>query len=118
MVENQGFKVLWDFNVQCDRIMVEAQRLDIVFIDKQAMGAKIINIAIPGDARVKDKKLEKIEKYQLLREEIRKLKKICVVPVVIRTLGTVSDMFDKHMEKLGTIIRLPSDSENCSVGNS
>ena len=33
----------------------------------------IIDIAIPGDARVKDKELEKIEKYQLLREEIRKV---------------------------------------------
>ena len=32
------------------------------------MEAKIIDIAIPGDARVKDKELEKIEKYQLLRE--------------------------------------------------
>ena len=33
-------------------------------VDKQARVAKIIDIAIPGDARVKDKELEKIEKYQ------------------------------------------------------
>ena len=33
----------------------------------------IIDVAIPGDAQVKDKELEKIEKYQLLREQIRKL---------------------------------------------
>ena len=58
MVENTGFKVLWDFNVQCDRV-VEAGRLDIIFVDKQAKEAKIIDIAIPGDAQVKDKKLEK-----------------------------------------------------------
>jgi len=58
VVENTGFKVLWDFNVQCDMV-VEARRLDIIFVDKQAKEAKIIDIAIPGDARVKDKELEK-----------------------------------------------------------
>ena len=57
MVENKGFKVLWDFNVQCDR-MVKARRPEIGFVDKQAMEAKIISIAIAGDARVKDKELE------------------------------------------------------------
>ena len=72
MLENEGFKVLWDFNVQCDRI-VEARRPDIVFVNKHAKEAMIIDVAIPGEARLKDKELEKIEKYQLLREEIRKL---------------------------------------------
>ena len=54
----------------------------------------IIDFAIPRDVRVKDKELEKIEKYQLLREEIRKLwklKKVTVVPAVIGALGPVSD---------------------------
>ena len=108
VVENEGFKVLWDFNVQCDR-MVEARRPDVVFVDKQAMKAKIIVIAIPGDARVKYKELEKIEKYKLVREEVRKLwklMKVTVVPVVIGALRAVSDVFDKRMEKLGTTIRI------------
>ena len=108
VVENEGFKVLWDFNVQYDG-MVEAQRPDIFFLDKQAMEAKIIDIAISGDARVKDNELEKIEKYQLLRKEMRKLwklKKVTIVPAVIGGLGAVSDMFDKQMEKLGITIRL------------
>ena len=38
--------------------MVEATGLDIIFVhDKQAKEVKIIDIAIPGDARVKDKGL-------------------------------------------------------------
>lgn len=37
------------------------------------MEAMIIDIAIPGYVRVNDKEMEKIEKCQLLREEIRKL---------------------------------------------
>ena len=66
VVENEGFKVLWDyFNVQCDR-MVEARRPDIVFVDKQAREAKIIDMTIPGDARVKNRELEKIVKTNFL----------------------------------------------------
>ena len=45
VVENTGFKVLWDFNVQCDR-MVEARRTDIIVVNKQTKEAKIIDIAI------------------------------------------------------------------------
>ena len=45
VVENTGFKVLWDFNKnECDR-MVEARELDIIFVhDKQAKEAKIISM--------------------------------------------------------------------------
>ena len=68
VVKNAGFKVLWDFNAQCDR-MDEARRPDIIF----GNGGQYNQHAICGDVRVKDKNLEKIEKYQLLREEIGKL---------------------------------------------
>ena len=89
--------------------MIEALRPEIVFVDKPAMDAKIINITIPGDAQVKEKEMEKMGECQLLREEIRKLwklKKANVVPVVIRALGTVCVLFDTHMEKLGATITL------------
>ena len=46
----------------------------------------IIDVAIPGDDRVKDKELEKLEKYQLLKDEITKvwrMPKVIVLPVVI-----------------------------------
>ena len=108
VVENTGFKVLWDFNVQCDR-MVEARRPDIIFIDKQAREAKIIVITMPGDAQVKDKELEKKEKYQFPQEEIGKLwklKKVTVVPIVIGTLGPVSNMLGKYTGKLNVTIRI------------
>ena len=50
-----------------------------------------------------------VYQVELLREGIRKLwklKKVTVVPVVIGAFGAISDMFDKHVEKLGTTIRL------------
>ena len=51
VVENEGFKVMWDFNVQCDR-MVEARRPNIIFVDKQAREAKIIDTARCKDAKM------------------------------------------------------------------
>ena len=45
-----------------------------------------------GDDRVKDKELEKLEKYQLLKDEIAevwRMRKVIVVPVVIGALGAV-----------------------------
>ena len=89
--------------------MVEARRPDIIFVDNQVKEAKIIDIAIPGDARVKDKELEKREQHQFLREEIGKLyklKKVTVVAFVIGALGAVSDLFEKYTGKLNVTIRL------------
>ena len=42
-------------------------RPDIVFTDKKEREVVIIDVVIPGDDRVKDKELEKLEKYQLLK---------------------------------------------------
>ena len=53
---------------------------------------QIIDVAIPGDARVELKEKEKIDKYQDLAKELRKLWKVKtrVVPIVnIRALRTI-----------------------------
>ena len=78
--------------IQCDRI-IEARKPDLVCIEKRSKGVKIIDIAIPGDRRVKEKELEKIDKYQMLRDEVRRLcktDKVIVLLVVIGALGAVS----------------------------
>ena len=83
-MESENFKILWDFTVHCDR-KIEARGPDIVFIDKKEREVVIIDVAIiPGDDRVKDKELENLEKYQLLKDEIAKVwrvRKVIVVPV-------------------------------------
>ena len=74
VMESENFKILWDFTVQCDR----------------KIEAGIIDIAIPGDDRMKDKEYEKVEKYQLiLKDEVAKvwrMQKVIEVPVVIARL--------------------------------
>ena len=50
---------------------------------------------------MKDKGLEKLEKYQLLRDEIAKvwrIRKVIVVPVVIGALRAVSVKFKEYMK--------------------
>ena len=72
VTESENFKVLWDFTVQRDR-KIEARRRGIVSIDKKEEEVVIIDVAIPGVDRVKDKELEKVEKYELLKNEIGKV---------------------------------------------
>ena len=71
-MENSEYKIYWKFMIQCDRT-IEARKPDIVFIEKRNKEVKIIHILIPGDKRVKEKEIEKIGKYHMLRDEVRKL---------------------------------------------
>ena len=59
-MENKDYQIYWDFMIQCDRL-IEARTPDVVLIDKRTKEVKIIDIAIPGDKRVKDKEIEKLE---------------------------------------------------------
>ena len=102
-VENEEIKVLWDINIQWDNL-IEARRPDLIVIDKKEQKGIIINIAVPADVRVEEKEKEKVEKYQDLEREIRrlwKLRNVEIIPVVIGAFGSVSTEFDRWMGKLG-----------------
>ena len=47
-------KILWDFNIHTDRV-IETRRPDIVVNDKVNSQTMTIDIAVPGDFRVKTK---------------------------------------------------------------
>ncbi|CAH3155972.1 unnamed protein product, partial [Porites evermanni] len=91
-------------------------RPDIVFIDKKEREVVIIDVAIPGDDRVKDKGLEKLEKYQLLRDEIAKvwrIRKVIVVPVVIGALRALAG----RLEQLGIKNRTRTMQKSALLGS-
>ena len=118
VVESENFTILWDFTVQCDR-KIEARRPDIVFVDEKEREVVIIDVAIPGDDRVKDKELEKVEKYQLLKDEIAKvwqMQKVMVVPVVIGALGAVSVNFKEYMRRSGVKVRMDVIQKTALLG--
>ena len=108
MLESENFKTLRHFTIQCDR-KIEARRLDLVFTDKKKREVVIIDVAIPGDDRVKDKELEKLEKYQQLKDEIAKvwcMWKVIVVTVVIGAVEAISVNFKEYMKLIGVNLRL------------
>ena len=88
VLENNDVKILWDFNIHTDRV-IEARRPDLVIVDKKNSETVIVDIAVPGDFRVKEKEEEKIGKYQDLALEVSRIWKTRtkVVPVVIGALG-------------------------------
>ena len=92
VVENKQAKILWDFPVQTD-IQMPHNRPDIILIDHQEKTGFIIDIAVPRDENIKDKEMEKIDKYQPLKIELERLweVRITVIPVVVRALGAMPD---------------------------
>ena len=68
---------------------------------------------------MKEKELEKLEKYQLLKDEIAKLwrmRKVIVVPVVIGALGAVSVNFKEYMKRIGVNVRLEVIQKTALLG--
>ena len=105
VVENEEVKILWDVMIQCDR-EIKARKPDIVTVNKNERSCAIIDIAIPRDIRVSEKEEEKIERYQKLKKEIKRMwniRSIKVIPVEIRALGSTSEKLTKCIE-LGVLI--------------
>ena len=68
----------------------------------------IIDIAVPGDTRVKQKEQEKVEKYQDLEREIARLwchGRATFIPVVVAALSCVTKEAEQCIEKMGIRIR-------------
>ena len=93
---------------------VIVRRPDIVFIHKKEREVVIIDVAIQGDDRVKDKELEKFEKYQLLK--VSRMRKVIVVPVVIGALGAVLVNFKEYMKRIGVNVRLEVIQKTALLG--
>ena len=93
---------MWDFTIQTDHY-ITARRPDIVVVDKNNKTCQLIDVACPGDKRVKEKEDEKIAKYQDLAREIRKIwnMKVKVVPVVIGALETITPRLKDNLKELG-----------------
>ena len=72
VIESEEVKLLWDFNIQCDKV-IEGRRPNIVIAEKRERTCKIIGVAVLNDSWVNAKEQEKIEKYEELRWEFASL---------------------------------------------
>ena len=81
---------------------LEANRPDLVVIDKVDLHWKIIDFSVPNDQNVENKEKEKIDKYVPLAYEIRKMEKVKaeVIPLVVGALGAVTENLERHLKVL------------------
>ena len=100
---------------------MEVNRPDLILVDKKAKSCVIIDVAVPGDCSIRDKEIEKIEKYQNLKRELKRLwslKKAEVVPVVAGALGCIRKGFSGWMDTLGIKLECWNGTKISLVGNS
>ena len=120
VLENEHAKILWDFPIQTDH-RLDHNKPDVVLVKKEEKECFIIDVACPFDTRIKTKEAEKRDRYQDLRQEIKKLwkiKKCEVIPVIIGALGTVGKKFDSWMKKLGMEKQKHLMQQACILGTS
>ena len=78
-----------------------------------------MDIASPRDHRVYEKQSEKVEKYQDLKKEIRKLwsiRRVKVVLVVVGALGAVSKRLDTWLDELEITINTGLQQKTALLG--
>ena len=94
-----------DFSIQTDHA-IEAQRPDLVVVDKKERSCKIIDFAIPEDSRIEEKEKDKIEKYKDLGRELQKIwnVKVKIIPLVVESLGAIPKQFGNRLKQIGITV--------------
>ena len=71
VLENDTYKLLWDFEIQTDHLISD-KRAELIIIKKKKRNCKIVDFAVPADHRIKLKECEKKDKYLDLARELEK----------------------------------------------
>ena len=102
VVENDEIELYWDLPIQTDMTVAD-HRQDIILVEKAIRKWTIIDIAVPGDFNVVRTKDWKVEKYQDLAFEVKRIHhaETAILPVVIGALGTVRKRLIRSIELLG-----------------
>ena len=102
VLENEDYKILWDFSIQTDHV-IEARRPDLALVDKKERICKIIDFAVPGDTRIEEKEKDNIETYQGLRKGLRKIWNVNmkIIPLVLGSVGAIPKQFGNRLKQIG-----------------
>ena len=117
VLENEDYKILWDFSIQTDHI-IEARRPDLVAADKKMRICKIIDFAFPEDSKIEEKVKDKIEKYQDLGRELQKIcnVKVKIIPLVVGCLGAIPKQFGNRLKQVGITVGAPQVQKTLLLG--
>ena len=105
VLENEDYKIFWDFNIQTDHV-IEARKPDLSVVDKKDRSCKIIHFAVPGDSRIEEKEKDKIEKYQDLGRELQKIwnVKVKIITLVVGSLGAIPKQFGNKLKQINITV--------------
>jgi len=94
--------IWWDRSVETTRKM-EHNRPDVTVVDHASKVWTFVDFSVPWDKNVRVKEDEKVTKYSPLAQEVRKLHRVAtkIIPVVVGSLGIVSDRLARYLEYLG-----------------
>ena len=70
VLENEDYKILWDFSIRID--VIEARRSDLVVVDKKERSCKIIYHAVLGGSRIEEKEKDKIKNIKTWEGSFRR----------------------------------------------
>jgi len=119
VAENDAVKILWDFSIRTDN-KIQANKPDLVVVDKANKTLLIIDIACPLDINIGKKEQDKILKYQELKTELQRLWKLKgkVIPVVIGALGAVTKNHSKYVQSIHDTIKTEDLQKATLLGTS
>ena len=117
VLENEYYKILWNFSIQTDHV-IEAQRPDLVVVNKKERDCKIIDVAVPGDGRIEEKEKDKTEKYQDLGRELQKIwnVKAKIITLVVGSLGAIPKQFGNRLKQIGITVRTAQVQKTILLG--
>ena len=111
-------RLLWEFPIQTD-YRLEHYRPDIVLENKKDRSCLLIDIACPFDTRIDSKEKEKIEVYQDIKREIKKMwnvKEVTIVPLIIGVLGTIGKNFERWLKEIEIDCSIELLQKACLLG--
>ena len=92
VAENRDVRITWDMTVYTDK-KLNHNRPDITLVRKDTQEWTLIDIAVPADHNIVITEEEKVDRYQDLAFEVKRIhraSKVTVIPILIGTLATVS----------------------------
>ena len=100
--EDGNIEVWWDQKV-ITPTEFDANRPDMVVIDKSNKKWWMIDFSVPYDPNVVSKEKEKIDKYKDLAAEVARMHKVSVevVPIIVGSLGVVTKDLTRWLDRIG-----------------
>ena len=92
VVENGDVRITRDMTIYTDK-KLRHNRPDITLLQRGTKEWTLIDIAVPADQNIIETEEEKVERYQDLAFQIKRIhrtSKVTVIPIVIGALGTIS----------------------------